>query len=42
MLDAYAREELLRLIKEQQDMIEHLREDLQAALKACRDVVSQL
>jgi len=42
MLDAYTREELLRLIEEQQDIIAHLKADLKTALQAYRDVVSKL
>lgn len=40
--DAYTREELLRLIQEQQDMIAHLREDLKTALQAYRDALSKM
>jgi len=40
--DAYTREELLRLIQEQQDMIAHLREDLKTAIQAYRDALSRM
>jgi len=39
---AYTREELLRLIQEQQDMIAHLREDLKTAIQAYRDALSRM
>jgi hypothetical protein len=42
MIDAYTREELLRLIAEQQDIIAHLKADLKTALQAYRDVVSRM
>lgn len=42
MFDAYTREELLRLIEEQKELIAHLREDLKTAIQAYRDVVSKV
>jgi hypothetical protein len=36
------REELLRLIAEQKDIIEQLKADLKTALQAYRDVVSRM
>ena len=42
MLDAYTREELLRLIAEQKDMIAHLQADLKTALQAYRDALSRM
>ena len=42
MLDAYTREELLRLIAEQQDIIAHLKADLKTALQAYRDALSRM
>ena len=41
MIDAYTREELLRVIAEQKELIAHLREDLKTAIQAYRDVVAR-